>query len=500
MGPKLKETRPSWPKGRISEASRKGLPTIAFLWVLSFGCSKGSPVEYVDIASLDFSDHGETQEGHSDAFSSDLSPITVTEHFKVLYGYRGRPFTSAQGLYEFRLADSLDNDPKNDVVLLQMGGPSGPTCEGGCFFDKGLRYLAVISGVEGSGYTLKVYEVEAPGTLKALPLPEFKDAYYPKWRDGILYFVQKVPCQVLGGCYDVIRLDPEGANFERLTTVPNPQDITAAEKFQYSGTFTVGEDGKTLLFAIPTNLSLSIYVFKDGSLKRRVGPLCSIKDSYGNCSPAGEAASTFTDTIPMALDPTGKTLVFAYLEDNRDLRLCRHEEGLEEPRCSTLLHVASNYRLNACYNKEDWQFTEVLGPMRFGPGLDEVLFIGASMCKPNQIKPWTNIYRLEVSKIGGGRPLERSDFFMVTNNPQGDTPRAIAISFYDLSPKGEYVVITGTPLLATDGSPIGEKDQRHINGSEVFIARYDGEGLPVQVTNSLEWLAEGAVAVPQKGE
>lgn len=462
------------------------------------GGGGGRDAGLVDLVAL--VDQGPAEAAADSPADGTDAPLVVTEDFRVVYSYAGRPATEVFGRFEFRVADPRDSDPANDAVLLAAGAQEVPDCTTGCFLDKGLRTLAAATAESGDGYALQVYDLGSAGSPAPVG-PTIPGVAHVAWAGSVLYYSQKVPCPTgtaaVTRCFDVFRFDPAGpGGAQRLTQMPPVEEEGLTSAFQYSGFFSVGEDNETLVFFIPTNVSVTLWVYRDGRRRKVLGPLCAAKDPYGKCIAVPGGSSMYREDNPVALSPDGRTLVFPLLEENRELRLYRHEIGDEKAWSSTLLSVPSDYLKNACYNRQPWQFTEVRGPIRFSRDGRAVFFIGASRCDPNQVKPWTNILRLDVARIGSGTPLGEADFHKVTDNPQAYTARAIAISDYDLSPSGEYVVLAGTPTVDMEGRPLpAQPSGRHERDSEVHVTRTDGAAVPVQITNDVTWRAESVFAV-----
>lgn len=473
-----------------------GLLTILFaLWSACGGGGRDTPL--IDLASL--RDLGPPDATPDEGAAAPDTPLVVTEDFRIVYAYTGRTLENS-GRVEFRLADPRYSDTADHALLLATSSGAIPDCSFGCFMDRGLRYLAVATVGSGKGHGLQVYDLGAPDGPSPVG-PFVTDVAHMTWAESVLYYSRNVVCPTgtaaVTQCFDVFRFDPKNPEVaQRLTQMPPVEEEGLTTAFQYGGFFRVGEDGKTLIFFVPTNVSVTVWIYRDGLRRKVLGPLCAAKDPYGQCIQSPGGTSMFREHNPVALSQDGRTLVFPLLEENRELKLYRYEIGDPEARFSTLLSVPSDYLKNACYNRLPWQITEVRGPLRFSPLGDEVLFIGAHTCKPNQVKPWTNILRLDVAKIGVGAPLSEADFEKVTDNPQGYTARAIAISDFDLSPSGEYVVFSGTPTVDMEGNPLpSQPDGRHERDSEVHVTRYDGGVLPVQVTNDVMWRADQVMAV-----
>jgi hypothetical protein len=224
--------------------------------------------------------------------------------------------------------------------------------------------------------------------------------------------------------------------------------------------------------------------------------LCSARDPTGNCIGSG-TASVYRDDDPIALSPDGLHLVFALVEDNQQLRLYHHDLQTDLRRYSVLLDVPSNYFTNACYNRQPWQYKAVRSPIRFTPDGSEVLFLGWDDCGDSKDKPWTNIVGVKRDFIGGGKKVTEADLRKVTDNPVGKVTKNIAVSWFDLSPSGQYTTFLGTPTLLEDGTGwVPDISDRQVNDSEVYVTATDGSTTPVQLTNEVNWSTTSVIAVP----
>lgn len=455
-------------------------------------CAKsGGHAQYFDLAFLD---SGAESEVAQEGMDISVPPTLVTEDFRAVYAYRGRLATGAAQKFEFRVADPRDTDPQNDEVLF-ASGVGGVDCTKGCFLDKGLGFLAAVKDD-----SIQVYDIRNPNVPEAVG-PQISGVATVFWAEEVLYFSQHTQCpqgtSPVTKCFDIFSFEVKsGQGPKRLTTMPPVEEEGLGTRFQYNGTFSIGEDNKTLIFFVPTYESLSIWIYRSGNRHKIIGPICQAKDAAGNCIEASGSGALYREDNPVGLSRDGMTLVFPLIEDNRQLRLYRYRLGDKEPLFSVLLEVPTDYLKNACYNKEDWQFTEVRGPIRFSQDGTHVYFIGASTCGDNMYKPWTDILALEVSKIGSGKRLTEADFHRVTKNPQGYTAAAIAIFDYDFSPSKAYVLLVGTPTIDMEGNPLPTvKDGRHQRDREIYVTKADGSAKPVQLTNDVEWLAESVFAV-----
>ncbi|MBL6975127.1 MAG: hypothetical protein ISR64_05290 [Deltaproteobacteria bacterium] len=481
---------------------RMGFPAVVltgFLWA----CGNTS-VSGLDLATVDGLDAAVEETFQDLGPDAPKAPVVVDEDFRFLYGYAGRIPGDNLGDFDFFYADPTDADTSNDMSLTENSlSDLSLDCHLGCFLDRGMRWMAIASeeGQDGT-YTVKLARFTTG--LKLVSMDKFgalENVKHLAFAGDFLYFSQPQECEAQGGipvpCYIIKRLDlNKPGTVQSLLTMPTKDLIQKAQGYQYYGYFTVGEDLKTLLFLLPTNVSQSVWVWRDGKLIKVVDDLCAARDLVGNCIGSG-TSSLYHDNDPAALSPDGKHVVFALVEDNADLRLYRHEIETDQTGFSVLMGVPSDYYTNACYNRAPWQYTSVGNPMRFTHDGSEVMFIGSHSCGDNKQKPWTNIVRLALDRIGSGEKLTEADFRKVTDNPEGHLAKAIAVSWFDLSPSGEYTVFAGTPTIEEDGSAlIKDTSARHYKDAEIYVTRTDGTTLPVQLTNRLEWEAVSVLAIP----
>lgn len=472
------------------------LPTLMVLYACG---SEGSVQQGNELS--DISD----EQTADDISRDDLSevfidkPVEVTENFRIVYGYQNR-FDPTK--HELFLADPSDSDPNNDMSFTKSGlEKAGLNCNLGCFVDKKLKWIAVVteqSQMDGT-YTLKLGKFGTNLTVNLLKFGDLKGVKHVEFAENIIFFSQIQPkCESVEGppstCFVIKSLDlDKPAEIKTHLTFPPPNALAHS---MFTGWFTVGEDGKTLLFLNPTNVSQSVWIWREGKLQMIGEKICSAKDPAGNCIGSG-SSSSFKDTDPINITPDGKVLVYALVADNAELRLYRHEIETGITKYSVLLGVPSNYFASACENIADWQYNVVRKPIRFTPDGKEVIFIGENTCKENKEKSWTNIVRVSLDRIGAGIKLTKDDLVLVTNNPKGKIAKNVMIFYYDLSPSGEYVGFLGTAMLQSDNiSLIPDTSSAHLDDVEVWVTRLDGKSKPKQITNQLQWKATSVLAVP----
>ena len=433
-------------------------------------------------------------------------PIDVTEEFRAAFGYQGRIALSDQGKQDLRIADPRDTDPANDLSLaspaLAMLNPA-LDCNLGCFVDSKLHWIAVAtSASSGASFVVQVGKIAADLSITMLPLAPIDDVRYLRFGNDTLFWSSlQAGCAADSGppapCFRISSVDlANGGAPTPLFSFPGSDALSGS---MFGGHFTVGEDGVSLVLLNPTNVSQTVYVWRDGKPAKATDAICAAPDPEGipgKCGTTG-TSSQFSDRDPAALSADGKHLAYALVEGDAELRL--HHDNLETGarNYSVLLGVPSGYSTNACYNRADWQYKAVRAPLRFSRDGKEILFVGSSDCAENSEKPWTNLVGVALDRIGSGAKLQAGDLRRVTDNPHGKIAKCITITDFDLSPTGEYALFVGTPILESDGkTEIKDTDQRSLNGAEVYVTRTDGTSQPLQITNSLTWMATGVTAVP----
>jgi len=475
-------------------------------------CGGGDNGGPIDLSGMDLADTA-GQDPADAGPDAKKYPVTVEEDFRYVYGYAGRiPGVDGNlGDFDLFLADPADADPSNDQSLTEESlKEHSLDCDLGCFMDREMRWLAVVTGMAESDDickgTYKLMLARFTPKLTLVPLDKFgglECVKHLQFEGDYLYFSQPQQCEAVDGipvpCYVIKRLDLNSPGvIQTLLTMPTKELIAKSQGYQYYGYFTVGQDKETIIFMLPTNVSQSVWLWRNATLSKVVKDLCAATDPAGNCIGSG-TSSLYHDNDPVALSPDGKHLIFALVEDNAELRIYHYDIGLgpEFLKWSVLLGVHSDFFTNACYNRALWQYTDVDNPMMFTPDGKDIVFLGSHTCGDNQQKPWTNIVRLALDSIGAGVPLTEADFRLVTDNPEGNIAKAVSITWFDLSPSGEYTVFTGTPTIEADGSTlITDTSARHYKDLEVYVTATDGTTLPVQLTNNLEWEAVSVLAIP----
>lgn len=448
--------------------------SIVLFFALGFwvGC-QGSNASQSDIDT-------ETEEVRVNDQDFQREEPSITENFSLAYTYRERVSRDNARVKIMRRKSPLGEDEM--ITMIERGTPS---CEFGCLVSPDLRFIAVFSKSPANPFssTLDLFHVENTGNLAKT---EFSadDVVFARFGASALFYSKAAPCRGLGltNCFEVYRFSLETWQEAMITVLP---PISEEMNLFSKGDFVVGEDGDSLLFPLQAGSGIAFVVW-DGKNISSIGPLC--KD---NCSFALSQSGFET---PIMLSSDKRTIVFSGVYNDKELRLYKTAKDTSDFSYRLFLKVPYNYAQNACENRESWQFTEIWGPIRSSKDNKDVFFIGAHWCRENQIKSWTNIYKIPLKAIEGGTVVHEIELINITKNPQGDTASATSITTYDLSPEGRYIGFIGTPIIGSDGNLLpSTQGGRHHNDREIFIISADGLQAPLQITNDVAWMAQWLV-------
>jgi hypothetical protein len=416
--------------------------------------------------------------------------VVMNENFRILYGYRGRiigpPPEGNSDKHDLWLMDP--SKPKEAINLTQFGlKETGYNCNLGCIIDSSIHWIALtVSEASEKGFDFilgKFNDKLAVSIVKGEELKEKADYIFDH---DVLYYSEQMTCTGNPpSCqYDIYKITFDPMKKEKILTFPPIDDLKDSV---YKGHLHLGMDGKTLIFLNPTIRSQTVYVFKEGKLIK-VDYICPTIGEGGQCIGAG---SYYSDNDPVNLAPDGENIAAFFLEEN-EYRLRLYNLKTDAKKYSVMVAVPKDYAVNACYNKKEWQYTQVVDKPVFTPDSQEVIFIGKAQCYGT--KPWTNIIRLKTADIGDGTPLEECEFRKITNNPKEDSAWNINIRSIEISPEGKWIVFTGTPTWQVDGNLITAASLRHFNDNEVWMVSIDG-GKALQLTNNMDFEAKMIKAV-----
>jgi WD40 repeat protein len=443
------------------------------LFLLEVGC-QGSGVLSRDIVS-------ETTETLDSGDVFERAETSITEDFSIAYTYRERAFQDIA-----RVKVIKRDSPLGEDKVIATLGEGTPSCEFGCVVSPDLRFVAVMSkdARDPLNTTLSLYSVEDAGKIVKTDFSAGKVAF-ARFSATSLFFTRSVPCSGLGAtnCFEVYRLNPDTLEQNMITVLP---PVSEGISLLSKGDFVVGEDGESLVFPLQAGSGIAFLVWDGKGISPLLGPLCSSDCTF--------LLSQSGFETPLMLSSDRRTIVFSGVYNDKELRLYKADLGTFVFSYRLFLKVPYNYAQNACENRAQWQFTEIWGPILFSKDNKDVFFIGAHSCKDNQIKLWTNIYKMPLSAIEGGAMVREEEILNITKNPQGYTASATSITTFDVSPEGGYIGFIGTPIIGSDGALLPTvQGGRHEKDREVFVISTDGLHAPLQLTNDVGWMAQWLV-------
>ena len=438
--------------------------------------------------SFDTSSDTNTDNGDTDA--TELPITRVDEAFKCAFLYRGRPGSDFLGRTDLFVMDSLNPKPVN------VTGDRGWSCQDGCRLGPDFAILGVflLSNKPDVPPDMNLYSLNKDMRPADSPIRTVKGIQNAHFGKNVLYFTRKGSCPkdpAIANTYCMYSLSlPLDKNTREKQIFTFPGTTQDAKNSQYNGSFRVAPDGKAILLLNPTYSSQEVFIWNNGKLRQMGQDICYVSNDKGQCLPTG-SDFRYTDMDPMGMAPDGSVIITALVENDRDLRLRKFETDPAKPvTYSDFYSVAGSYTNLKCNKKlrQPWQYTDIDGDLHFTKDSKAVVFIASMPCD-NAEKPWTDIVKIDVDRIGNGQPLTRDSIFQITRNPQVNASKATRIKDFTFSPSGKFIAFIGTPLLQTDGSPVSSTGTRHINDLEIYFISADGSSVPLQVTNSLDYMA-----------
>lgn len=457
-----------------------------------WACSTSGSNENGDEApSFDTSGHDTSGDVMTDTVKQ--GPTKVDESFRVAFLYMGRLGSHFYGRTDLFVMDSLDPRPVNITGKLSW------SCQDGCILSPDFDALGVFIVYNDPKVLpdLKIYALDKdmkPGDRPVRVIKGVNDAHLAQ---NVLYFTRAGSCpqdQAITNTYCMYKIaSPLDKNSKETELFTFPRSTQDAENSVFSGRFRVTSDGKTLLLLRPTIYSQEVFVWRNGKILQVGKEVCHQKTAAGACTGTG---SEYSDMDPLGISPDSSVIMAALLEQNRDLRLRKYEMNTDLTTRASIYSdfygVSGPFTQMKCSNpkRQPWQYTDIKGDLRFTGDAKSVVFIASMNCGDNKEKPWTDIVKIDVDRIGTGKPLTRDSIFRITHNPQHSSSKATKITDFKFSPSGKYIAFIGTPLFQTDGkTPVSSTGTRHLDDREIFFIAADGSTLPVQVTNSLDYMA-----------
>ncbi len=450
-------------------------------------------------------------------------PTQVTEPFRIVFPYLKYSLPAQLDLaWTDPMAPTWDPDVSFSGLVLQRD--AALSCELGCFPARSGQWIAVVvSGPtsDTTGNVIRLFRLADGPLLEESGIPDVTDVTTFAFGSDSFVFTRAladcVPSAIeKKSCVKFFRIDlsvPNPMGEEFLFTFPTADRIE--EALPHSGRFTMGQDGRSIVVLSRTPGSQTAWLWRGsaGDPILVAGPICAGPAPGGGCL---ETEGGFTDADPVALSADGNHLVLAVVEDDRSLVLThvdiRDVVAGAEPRRTTVSLLAMpqgiSYK-NRCYNRQTWQPTFVLSPMKFTPDGSELVFAAGTDCPPNKFKPWSNVLAIQMSRLESNGALANQDLRWITDFPQGDSAANVSIpidslnpdsgaEYLDLSMSGDYVAFVGTPMLDSFGNAIADKQEQHRNDHEVWVTRRDGTTEPVQLTGRQGWKSTSlrAISIP----
>jgi hypothetical protein len=407
-------------------------------------------------------------------------PTQVDEAFRVVFPYVDYVHIPATPSQVFWMNPAQrEADPKTTFDAALPVQEPALTCQDGCIAAPSGKWLAVVvtpttSATEGN--TVRLFRLYDGPTLVPSGIPDVVNVRsFAFGTDSFVFTRMQYGCYQADtqqkACAKFFRINlagPTPAGEESLFTFPTEATLDAT--LPPSGNFRIGQDGRTVIVLGPTVTSQSVWLWRGptGEPIQVTDPVCAGIGPDETCISAGLG---FRDTDPVALSPDGNHLVLALIENDRALVLT-HVDLRNDPRTrktAALLMMTGDFSYydgkNYCWNRQAWQPTFVLAPLRFSPDGTEVVFVAGTDCEPNKNRSWTNVLALPLARIDAEGAIARDDLRWITDFPQGETLAAcvsILPDAMDLSPTGDYVVFAGSPTLNSSFEALREDRKTHV--------------------------------------
>ncbi len=437
--------------------------------------------------------------GDGDEVNNDpwAAPVE-TDGWRALFSNRGRLPDNADE-NDLWL---MDADGSDQIAITTLGGLKDLdpplSCNYGCFVSPNLKWIAVVAGPPtATGFTLRLGQFDSSMKVSLLKGAEITDIIDFQFVADRMFYSKIASCAgaACEYAFSVVELE-ENVNLPiPFETYPKGE---AAAGTTYKGHFRVGDDGNTMVMLNTTIRSVQVSMWKAGTGTVQLDFICKF-GSQDNCTGTG---SEYTDTDPVALDPTGRYIAFFTFADRWQRIHLYDTQGGVTVTSSIVAEVDSGaYVENACKDGvlADWQWRRVVSDAYFTPDGSEIVFIGENDCPVNGAPPKkarSNIYRIKVATLLSGKTLEESDVFNVTKHPAGDVTLNRLPNAFQITPDGATLLFTGTPMYEQSGSLIADGGARQRNDREVYRIRLDGTNAE-QLTNYVQFSAESPFVVGQ---
>ncbi len=443
---------------------------------------------------------------------------TVTEDFWVVYGHRYRIPGGATTANDLVLTSwknplALDKsksalfgigvDPRDgtkpgpDLTSLSFknaGALKDIGCHYSCMVSPHLNYMAIATGQPtAKGYTFQIAALNPQLQVTVGKFGQIKDVAHLEFAnegaDAYLFYSTPAVCNTANQCqYDIHRVGPLGQDSSSDTTLTRmapDDDPDVVIDTNYRGFFQVSEDASTLIFLTTTIRSVKVYAWRGGNVSK-LDYICE--------NPAGDSCvgtgSQYHDNDRVGVSADGRDIVLFTIVDRwlraRKYHLCDASEANCDAaaKFSNLVEVPSNtngYLSTVCSVLKPFQSAEVHGQPYFSADGKYLYFLGYSQCPKGGIqKPWTDLYALEVAKIG--QAITEQDWINLTHNPRDNSCANHVINDFAMSPGKQVVIMSATASIGQSGSPLGDTDNRCKSDTELY-SLIVGDSKAVQFTN-----------------
>jgi hypothetical protein len=312
---------------------------------------------------------------------------------------------------------------------------------------------------------------------------------------GPLFYARPLAAGAAGGSrqYELRRRDLGTDEDVALFRFP-PDGHVAGSLFR--GAFHVTPGGGTIALLRPTLRSQWLYVWDEGSgALRRVDEACW-RTLGGSCEGAG---GFYADDDPLALAPDGRQVAwFVVTEGALEVRVVDLVGGAagDVRRSAVLTAVApgQDWTRDACTARAPGQPLAAGGGPRLVDGGATLLFVGRADCDPAG-KPETDVYALDVARLGARTPLAASDLRNLTGTLRSGGPEQLVIADLAVARDERTLVFTATPAVTLpEGAPLSEGSSRHTRDTELWVQPRAG-GPARQLTDDGAFTAESPTAL-----
>lgn len=433
---------------------------------------------------------------------------TEPEDYKIVFGYQGRIAGVNNNKFDLWVvnpdAENLQGINLTEYSLSKLG----LNCDYGCIVDDKLNWIAVAPEQADTNGTFSVkigkinenYEVflHKGGTISGIVALQFAG-------DKFFYSTIK-QCNGAGksSCqYQIQYIDlSNDANEQHVVGIFPPDNDVDYQNggSNYQGHFTVSPDGKSVIVLSTTIKSVRVYIARDGLISE-LDYICQ-NNVGGQCSGTG---SWYSDRDPIAISHDSKYVVFLTKADKSFLIRLYNTQDFQDKRWSTLIKLPSGSTSTiadnaaVCANKQPWQFisTPEYSKPVFDKNDENVIIPGVSDCNPDA-RPDSNLYKINVNKIGDGTLLTKDDIVPLIQKPNDNSVQNIIVQNFTFSPEYKWIVLSATPMFQQNGELIPEGSSRSKNDREVFVLDPKNPSDYKQITNDGSYIVRNLFTIKPK--